>query len=102
MTQFFRWRGAGEFSLFFWWRFDIIKNPRIQARIPAGAAPWGGACRREVDRVNKKLSQLLAPRFWLYLLVMAAFSVATLLLGRADVAVAELAAVAVLAGVEGG
>ena len=49
--------------------------------------------------MNKKLSQLLAPRFGLYFLVMAAFAVATLLLGRADVAVAELAVVAVLYGV---
>ena len=49
--------------------------------------------------MNKKLSQLLAPRFGLYFLVMAAFALGTLLLGRVDVAVGELVLVAVLYGV---
>ena len=49
--------------------------------------------------MNKKLFQLLAPRFGLYFLVMAAFAVITILLGRGDVAVGELLLVAILYGV---
>ena len=49
--------------------------------------------------MNQKLSQLLAPRFGLYFLVMAAFAIITLLLGRVDVAVGELIIVAILFGV---
>ena len=49
--------------------------------------------------MNKKLFQLLAPRFGLYFLVMAAFAVITILLGRVDVAVGELLLVAILYGV---
>ena len=49
--------------------------------------------------MNKKLFQLLAPRFGLYFLVMAVFAFITLLLNRLDVAVAELVVVAVLYGV---
>ena len=52
-----------------------------------------------MDGVNQKLSQLLAPRFGLYFLVMAAFALITLLLGRVDVAVGELLIVAILFGV---
>ena len=59
---------------------------------PAGSARRG----KEVDGVNNKLAQLLAPRFGLYFLVMAAFAIISFLLHRPDVAVAELIVVALL------
>lgn len=46
--------------------------------------------------MNQKLSRLLAPRFALYFLVMAAFALVTLLLGQPVVAAAELIVVAAL------
>ncbi len=49
--------------------------------------------------MSKKLSQILAPRFGLYFLVMVVFAVVTFLLGNRDVAIAELVIVAVLYGV---
>ncbi len=46
--------------------------------------------------MNKKLSQMLSPRFELYFLVMAVFAVITFLLGRVEVAVGELVIVVIL------
>ncbi len=49
--------------------------------------------------LNKKLSQLLSPRFELYFLVMVVFAVVTFLLDHIEVAVGELIVVIILYGV---
>ena len=78
-------------SLFLWAAFGIIKNLRMSDNLRRGSAVG-----REVIPVNKKLFQLLAPRFGLYFLVMIAFAVGTLLLNHVKAGVAELIVVAVL------
>ncbi len=54
---------------------------------------------KRVISLNKKLSQMLAPRFELYFLVMAVFAVITFLLDHIEVAVGELIVAVILYGV---
>ena len=81
------------------------REAHIQAGdIPSACPSWGGVwllgragvfdppC-EEVKSVNKKISQLLTPRYGLYFLVMVAFALANLLFARWDVAALELTVV---------